>query len=66
MLGIIRITTDSQLGNKNYSRARSREMGHTVLFHLINAIHSVIQSEFIILSFSYLDCVDFSQMQIYI
>lgn len=41
-------------------------MGHAVLFHLINAIHGVIQSEFIILSFSYLDCVDFSQMQIYI
>lgn len=41
-------------------------MGHTVLFHLINVIHSVIKSEFIILSFSYLDSVDFSQMQIYI
>lgn len=66
MLGIIRITSDSQLGNKNSSRTSSREMGHTVLFHLINVIHSVIKSEFIVLSFSYLDSVDFSQMQIYI
>lgn len=43
-----------------------QRIGHTVPSHLNNAIHSVIQLDFIILSSSYSDSVDFSQIQIHI